>query len=552
MLRPLKMKKLRAIVYGDYLDDVLKALGELGAFHLIEESEDWLLLEKEGFLKPKEASKVLPRISSLMARSEKLLSQFGIPEEKSLMASRSPTAEKAPIGKDFEDFLERVEGRIALLEAEYARLSEIAPSDDAAAEGLRKLMIEGSLELLSVQEALKLGRQLEEAKLAIRGTERCRLLEGWVPAERAEELVKAIERASEGFCLVEVEEPSHHDTPPSTIRLPSFLKTFESLTRSYGTPSYHELNPTLFMAITFPMIFGLMFADVGHGLLLIILGALALILSKRMPKPGEMVGYILNNGFFFIALGICAILGGFLFGEFFGFHDIIHPMGFRLVIGRTEIPIGGFNPVEALKHGELMPMFKFSIFIGSLHISIGLIVNLLNKLVNREFKEAFFESLCWLWFYLGLIYSLFAYKFELLTVFITLRLPDFVYIFAAIFVPLILMLLGKGFMEGFMEGFSFTFEAFVSSLGNTVSYGRIMALLLSHAMMSSMFITLVEGQSMAMQALSLILGTILVMALEGLIIFVHTTRLHWVEWFSKFYKGDGIEYKPFRLPWEGR
>ncbi|MBS7628249.1 hypothetical protein KEJ36_05570 [Candidatus Bathyarchaeota archaeon] len=539
------MKKVKAIVHAEYLDNVLKALGELGSFHFISESEERLALEKDGLLKPMEASKVLPRASSLLARTEKLLSQLGFQEEAFLKAQGSSI-----IGaweKGFEGFLERVEGRIAFIESEYSRLSEIAPSDDAAAEDLRKLVKEGSLELSEILETLRIGRQFEETKLAILGTERCRFFEGWVPAGKDEEIVKAIERASEGFCIVEVEEPSHHDMPPSTIRLPSLLKTFETLTRSYGTPSYHELNPTIFMAITFPIIFGLMFADVGHGLLLIILGAFALAISKRMPKPGELLGYILNNGFFFITLGLCAVIGGFLFGEFFGFHEIIHPMGFKLVIGRTEIPIGGFNPVEALKHGELMPMFKFSIFIGAIHISIGLIVNLLTKLISREFKEAFFESLCWLWFYLGLIYSLFAYKFELLTVFIGLKLPDFLYIIVAIFVPLILMLLGKGRMEGFMEGFSFTFEAFVSSLGNTVSYGRLMALLLSHAMMSSMFITLVEGQSMAMQVLSLILGTILVMALEGLIIFVHTTRLHWVEWFSKFYKGDGIEYKPFRI-----
>ncbi|MEM3692764.1 MAG: V-type ATPase 116kDa subunit family protein [Candidatus Bathyarchaeia archaeon] len=539
------MKKVRAIVHGEYLDDVLKALGELGTFHFIVESEERLLLEKDGLLKPMEASKLLPRASSLLARTEKLLSQLGFSEETFLKAQGSSVI--GPLEKGFEDFLERVEGRITFIESEYSRLSDIAPSDDAAAEDLRKLVKEGGLELFEILETLRLGRQFEEMKLAILGTERCRFFEGWVPAGEDEEIVKAIERASEGFCIVEVEEPSHHDTPPSTIRLPSLLKTFEALTRSYGTPSYHELNPSIFMAITFPIVFGLMFADVGHGLLLIILGALALALSRRMPKPGEMLGYILNNGFFLITLGLCAIIGGFLFGEFFGFHDIIHPMGFKLVVGRTEIPIGGFNPVEALKHGELMPMFKFSILIGAIHISIGLIVNLLTKLINRELKEAFFESLCWLWFYVGLIYSLFTYKFELLTVFIGLKLPDFLYLIVAIFLPLILMLLGKGRMEGFMEGFSFTFEAFVSSLGNTVSYGRLMALLLSHAMMSSMFITLVEGQSMAMQALSLILGTILVMALEGLIIFVHTTRLHWVEWFSKFYKGDGIEYKPFRI-----
>lgn len=113
----------------------------------------------------------------------------------------------------------------------------------------------------------------------------------------------------------------------------------------------------------------------------------------------------------------------------------------------------------------------------------------------------------------------------------------------ALVLPIVLMLVGKGLLEGFMEGFSFMFEAFVSSLGNTVSYGRIMALLLSHAMMSSMFVTLSEGQGLPVQLLLVGMGTFLVMVLEGLIIFVHTIRLHWVEWFSKFYEGEGMQYK---------
>jgi len=120
-------------------------------------------------------------------------------------------------------------------------------------------------------------------------------------------------------------------------------------------------------------------------------------------------------------------------------------------------------------------------------------------------------------------------------------------VIVALVIPLALMILGKGLLEGFMEAASFTFEAVISTIGNTVSYGRVMALLLSHGMMSSMFIQLSHGMSLPVQIAVIALGTFLVMFIEGLIVFVHTVRLHWVEWFSKFYKGEGIEFKPLRI-----
>jgi len=544
MFRPVRMKRFQALIYNASLDGVLRTLGELGSLHVTEAPEDIEALEREGLLKRREPSKLLSESSNILARIDRLAETFGVKEG----------SVEGPPSKPFEGVVDEAVKRVTALEDSFKKLSEATVADDEAAGDLRKLMEEGGKELLTMREALRIGRQLEEAKQKTATTDYCSLIEGWVPTDVVEETVRKVEEASGGYCVIDIGEPELHERPPSVTRYSRFLKTYQMLTTSYGVASYHEINPMLFLSITFPIIFGLMFADAGHGLLLVLTGLAAIYAGRKVTKPGEITGYILNNGWWFVMLGMCSILGGFIYDEFFGFHGVFHPLwesigfhGALFRVGNTWIQIGGFNPVLALENGQLMPMFKFSIFVGAIHISLGLIINLMGKLANREFREALVEPVCWIWFYVGMVYLLFTYKFELITVLITLKMPDFIYITIAMILPLILMLIGKGLTEGFMEGFSFTFEAFVSSLGNTVSYGRIMALLLSHAMMSSMFITLSEGLGTGLQAVILIAGTFLVMALEGLIIFVHTVRLHWVEWFSKFYKGDGVEYKPFKV-----
>lgn len=546
MIRPVRMAKFQALVHDAYLNSVLQALGHIGTLHVTEALEEVKTWEQEGLLRNREASQIIPQTLSMLARIDRLIDTFGVRER----AVEGVAVKPAP----FEDVLTAAGRRVMEMEEAHKKLSEAALVDDEAASTLHKLMEDGGRELLAMRETLRRWRGLEEVKQKATRTEYCSLVEGWVPRDVVEETVRRVIEASAGYCVIDVTEPEIHEHPPSVIRHPHLLETFQMLTTSYGVTSYHELNPMLFSSVTFPIIFGLMFADAGQGLLLILLGLTALYVRQKVERPGEITGYILKNGWWFIMLGSCSILGGFLFDEFFGFHGIFHPIweilhfnGFHIQLGNTWIQIGGFNPVLALERGDLMPMFKFSIFVGALHISLGLVLNLIGKLINKEFKEALVEPFCWLWFYIGLIHSLFTYKYDLIPLLISLRMPDFLYVTAAIVVPLVLMLIGKGLTEGFMEGFSFTFEAFVSSLGNTVSYGRIMALLLSHAMMSSMFITLTEGQGIGLQLVAIIAGTFLVMVLEGLIIFVHTVRLHWVEWFSKFYKGEGVGYKPFKL-----
>jgi V/A-type H+-transporting ATPase subunit I len=118
-----------------------------------------------------------------------------------------------------------------------------------------------------------------------------------------------------------------------------------------------------------------------------------------------------------------------------------------------------------------------------------------------------------------------------------------------VILPLMLILVFTVMAEGFMEGIGFTVEVFAETLSHSMSYSRLMALGLVHSAMNYMFLVLggVEHGVFPLQSIPLIaIGTILVMIIEGLVVFIHTLRLHWVEWFSKFYSGEGIPFKPFK------
>jgi vacuolar-type H+-ATPase subunit I/STV1 len=117
-----------------------------------------------------------------------------------------------------------------------------------------------------------------------------------------------------------------------------------------------------------------------------------------------------------------------------------------------------------------------------------------------------------------------------------------------VILPLVLIILFTGLAEGFMEGIGYGVEVIAETLSHTLSYGRLMALGLVHSVMNNLFLVLggVEHGQFSFSSIPLIaIGTILVMTVEGLIVFVHTLRLHWIEWFSKFYTGEGIPFKPF-------
>jgi V/A-type H+-transporting ATPase subunit I len=395
-------------------------------------------------------------------------------------------------------------------------------------------------DLLNIQETMHREALLVEAKSQFLRTSKTIYFEAYVPSSHIEEVVDIIKEASDGDCLVTDERPSPEERVPSAEKLaPSYMLASEKLVLASGYPSVAEVNPIPIMAITFPIIFGIMFADVGQGLIFIILGAVLTFFKRKIKieELGDIERYAFTSSELFILLGISAIFFGFLFGEFFGPSGVFHPISLGKI---GPFYLGGFEPTH-----EPMKMLRFSMFVGVAHLSLGIILRALNEVKRHEYKHIP-VSACWLWLLLGGLF-MWAYWGGISS--ISKWFSEGVLMLGGLVIlPLILMIVFTGIIEGFMEGIGFGVEVFAETLSHTLSYCRLMALGLVHSVLNNLFLVLggVEHGHFPLSSIPLIaIGTILVMTVEGLIVFVHSLRLHWIEWFSKFFSGEGIPFKPF-------
>jgi V/A-type H+-transporting ATPase subunit I len=321
---------------------------------------------------------------------------------------------------------------------------------------------------------------------------------------------------------------------------PGYLQAFEKLEYAYGPPSAGDIDPLRIFAITFPILFGIMFADVAQGAIFVLAGIIFTLLRRKgkLAEGGDIIRYLLISGEMLIYIGFSAIFFGFIFGEFFGPSGLIHPITLGTI---GPFQIGGFEPTQ-----EPMKMLRFAIFVGAIHISIGLILRFVNEVRHKHYKLTPIP-ICWIWLLLG---SLFMWAYWGGISNIAKWFSEGSLMFGGLIVlPLIVILIVTAMAEGFMEGIGFTVEVFAETLSHSMSYSRLMALGLVHSAMNYLFLVLggVEHGVFPLQSIPLIaIGTILVMIIEGLVVFVHTLRLHWVEWFSKFHSGEGIPFKPFK------
>ncbi len=350
---------------------------------------------------------------------------------------------------------------------------------------------------------------------------------------------------------------------PTIMKNPWVIRPFEMITKMYGVPSYSEIDPTPFLAFTFPFIFGLMFGDIGHGLILIISGILGGIIfrKKSIGKFSWIVFYC----------GLGATLGGIFYGEFFGYENFL---GIQLQPILLYLPfLGPVNIYDPLQN--ITSVFMFALFIGVVHINLGWFLEFINYARQSKKYIAFTNSFMKICLLTGGTYLIFQYGIDLRT----WLSPTSVYLpFSGVPIPLpppilfviipgilliILKPLGKIFGISYLkkesygalmgEGTVETFETALSILSNVASYIRLLALALAHIalMISIQALTgLVQGEGLLFDILRItgtIFGNLLVILLEGVLVFINTIRLHFYEFFFKFYKGTGTEFFPFYL-----
>ncbi|MEM3754530.1 MAG: V-type ATPase 116kDa subunit family protein [Candidatus Bathyarchaeia archaeon] len=551
MLTAERMSLIRIYVYKPFIEDVIFSLGEAKIFHPIDIKQH--LHEFNGKVQQVETGERAFKISSILSKIQNLLMRIDM------------NIEDIKISKKVKKFLtdediSKIDEEIAAIESEFSKLYE---ADFSLKEKFAQ-------ELLVKKEALEIAKLMNELKSKIGMTKKTFILEGWVPTKRVNELNEIIDKASLGFYSIleikpkkSIKEEDVNINPPTLLKTPSFAKVFEKITTSFGIPSYFEINPSIFMAISFPIIFGLMFGDVGHGLMLFFASLLLYSLKKHKLKLGEFFNYVIEGVPLLVTCSLSSIFFGFLYGEIFGSEEffetlddwISHSFGISIYhsikhssesIEKFLSGIFGFRvrvPFPFSPFHEPMLMLLISIYVAMIHISSGLFLGFLNKLINKEFKEAIGGPGVWLFFYLNFSYLLLKYRSKVFTI---IERMDLMIIHLAL--PIAIMLVTKLLVhkaEGFTEGL----EALISSLSNTISYGRILALALAHGAFSKVLLMFLEFGEGIMRivgvAIWVFITLLLILTFEGLLSFIHTLRLHWVEWFLKFYSGTGIPYQPF-------
>ena len=406
---------------------------------------------------------------------------------------------------------------------------------------LKKLGQENSNKLASWKETTENILVLLNAEKKILQSGRLATVEGFVPKKSFAALQEKVHDMLGEKAIVLQKELEEAQDPPTSLKNSRFVKPFEEVTKLYGLPHYDELDPTPFMAITFPILFGLMFGDIGHGLILFV-GGLALFLLIKKNQGIRNVCWIMAT------CGIAAIVAGTLFGEFFG-KEIFAPLWFS-----------PFNNVFAY--------LIFSLYIGVAQITLGLSLEMANSLLKRDVVDAALVTAPKMAFYLSAVYLITVYQLNIGAWFsgpvLLILVPFFFMVFAK---PAFVAISKLSAMRPAQTQKVLATEAIEGSLGqslfesgdtvtrllsNTISYTRILALLMAHWALVLVTYT-VAGMIGTASILALVLsgiviigGNLFVIALEGLIVFIHTMRLHFYEWFTKFYHDSGTEFSPFK------
>ena len=356
---------------------------------------------------------------------------------------------------------------------------------------------------------------------------------GWLTEKDAAKLSKELEDEPNTFCLSEKDLSKVLSTPPVRLKNNVLFRPFEMFVEMYGLPNYREFDPTVLVGITYSILFGFMFGDVGQGLVLLILGSI-LACTKKL----RLAGIIARCGFF-------STIFGFLFGSVFGFEDIIQPLWLRPAKAMTALPV----------IGNLNTVFVVTITLGMAIIILMMILNILTKLRFKKPGEALFDTngVAGLVFYASALATmvLFMAGYEL---------PASIVLIIMFVIPLILIFLKEPLakmvekehvhLEGgvgmfVLQGFFELFEVLLSYFSNSLSFVRVGAFAVSHAAMMEVVLMLSGAESGHINWIGVVLGNIFVMGMEGLIVGIQVLRLEYYELFSRFYTGGGRAFKPY-------
>ncbi len=421
---------------------------------------------------------------------------------------------------------------------------QVAAGLEQTDTALQTLASELARPLALIERAARLERRLLEAEQNFPRTEAATLLTGWVPAAEAPALETRVREVTNGRCVFKAAAPEDRldERIPILLRHPRLLRPFEMLVSAYGLPKYQELEPTLFVAMSYLLMFGMMFGDAGHGAILAAGG-----LAARRVGRGKALR---DGGLLLLFAGLSSMMFGCIYGSCFG-------------LAAFKKYALWHDPLE----GDPMGLMSGAIGIGVVMISLGLILNVINRFRRGDVIGGFLDKF-------GVIGVLFYWgALALITKYAALESrglvkPAIIFFLAvplagwAVKEPLEYFLHRRaghstgaedGLLGAVIESLVGAFEAVLSYLANTISFVRLAAYAMSHAaLLLAAFMMAAEVKRVSvggglLSVLVIILGNVVAIVLEGIIASVQALRLEYYEFFGKFFSGSGRPFTPFRL-----
>ena len=353
------------------------------------------------------------------------------------------------------------------------------------------------------------------------------LVSGFVPARATTQFEEALRAVFGKEGLIWENQDSilpPDEQAPTKYTNPWWMKPFELFTNTYGAPDYNEIDPTPFFFITFFIMFGMMFGDVGHGAILFISGLILLSFRSKSITP---------YGGVLVWAGLASMIFGWMFGSFFGYDDVIKPLIFR-----------PFNRINTF--------LVIGIIIGVAIITLGIILNFINRTRKKDYFELFFGQ----W---GVLSGLFYWMTLAVAVAAILKFNVnwnlYLLVSVVIFIPIVfkdkvyaLIAKPKEKTESALAENAFSvIDILMTYFSNSVSFIRVAAFGLNHTALMLAIFQIAALLPKSSTVPDLIGGNLFVLLLEGMVVGIQIMRLEYYEFFTKFYNGTGYFYKPFKI-----
>lgn len=366
-----------------------------------------------------------------------------------------------------------------------------------------------------------------ECEMQTSCTETSYILEAWVPEGKAKELDEALENSPLALTY-EIREPLADEKPPTYVEDNAVVEPYQSVTNMFSAPAYREIDPNPFVAFFFFLFFGMMLADAGYGLVLMILTGIVLI-KQRPPKGQASLVKIIFMG------GLSTVIWGVIFGSYFGY-------------SATDLGIWcWFNPIE-----QPMNMLFLSLGMGVFQMCFGLGINMVAMFKQKKPLDAISGTLSWYFMILGLALAFGSSLIKAVTMPSWVRTVGYVLLGVGVFLLMLSGALHKKGASKVSGAFARLYDI-INFFSDLMSYTRIFGLGLASAVIGMVFNEIgslmmnmipIKAIGVIVTAVVFLIGHVFNIGINALGAYVHNSRLQFVEFFGKFYTGGGELFRP--------